>query len=550
MGEMIELTAEGDHRREVEDILQKMTDSSILPRIWNGDHTVWKPKPDEIVNRLGWMHIADNMRGEIPRLERLTGSLWKEGYRQALLLGMGGSSLAPRVFRSTFGTREEHLDLAVLDSTDPDAVLACAGAVDPARTLFIVATKSGGTVETLSFFKYFYRRVREAVGSDKAGRQFAAITDPGSALAGMADKYGFRETFLNDPNIGGRYSALSFFGLVPAALVGVDLGILLNRAEAMMDRCGPGVPAGENPAAVLGALLGHLAATGRDKVTLVPSLPVDSFGDWVEQLIAESTGKQGKGILPVVGETLGPPGVYGRDRFFVHLRLAYDQTHDRALAELEKAGHPVIWIDLSDRYDLGGQFFLWELATAVAGHLMDINPFDQPDVESAKVQARRMVAEYQKEGHLPKVEASPVTSAALKNFLSRAGAGDYLALQAYLPPVDGIDRALAGLRLRLRDTYHLATTVGYGPRFLHSTGQLHKGDAGRGLFIQFVLENAGDADIPDRPDAPESSVSFGLLKKAQALGDRQALLDAGRRVMTFRLGENPIGQLNKLTDGL
>ena len=550
MGKTIEFTAAEDYRRGVEGLLQKMTDGRILPRIWDGDHTVWKPKPDEIANRLGWLNVAETMRGEGPRLERLAGSLWKEGYRQALLLGMGGSSLAPQVFRSTFGAGEEHLDLAVLDSTDPDAVLAHAGAIDPARTLFIVATKSGGTVETLSFFKYFYRRISEAIGGDEAGRQFAAVTDPGSTLAELAEQSHFRETFLNDPNIGGRYSALSFFGLVPAALVGVDLGILLNRATAMAARCGPDVPAGENPAAWLGAVLVHLASVGRDKLTLVLSPPVGSFGDWVEQLIAESTVKEGKGILPVVGEPLGPPGVYGRDRLFVHLRLAYDETHDDALAELEKAGHPVIWIDLSDRYDLGGQFFLWELATAVAGHLMGINPFDQPDVESAKVQARRLVAEYREKGHLPEAESSPMTAAALKDFLSQAAAGDYIALQAYLQPTDQNDRALAGLRLRLRDASHLATTVGYGPRFLHSTGQLHKGDAGRGLFVQFVSQNSRDAAIPDRADSPDSSVSFAVLKKAQALGDRQALLDGGRRVITFRLGEDPAGRLNRLTDEL
>jgi glucose-6-phosphate isomerase len=548
MDESHPLTGLGTYRREIERTLREMTERKIVVRIWNHDHTVWKPDPDEIINRLGWLHIVESMRQETDRLKRLAGSLHDDGYRQVLLLGMGGSSLAPQVFRSTFGVREKHLDLAVLDSTDPEAVRAHAERIDPARTLFIVATKSGGTVETLSFFKYFFRHMTEAVGGAEAGRHFIAITDPGSALTEMAEAYRFRKAFLNDPNIGGRYSALSFFGLVPAALVGVDLTVLLDRAVAMIARCGPDVPAGENPAASLGAVLGHLAAAGRDKLTLVLSPPVDSFGDWIEQLIAESSGKEETGILPVVGEALGPPEVYGRDRLFVHLRLASDQTHDDALAELEKAGHPVIWIDLLDRHDLGGQFFLWELATAVAGHLMGINPFDQPDVESAKVQARRMVAEYQEKGHLPKEASSPVTAAALKDFLSSAAEGDYIALQAYLPPTAEMDRALAGLRLRLRDTYHLAVTVGYGPRFLHSTGQLHKGDGGRGLFIQFISESARDAPIPDRADASDSSVSFAVLKKAQALGDRQALLDGGRQVITFQLEEDPAGQLDRLAD--
>jgi glucose-6-phosphate isomerase len=541
------LSGLGDHRREIERVLRELAGGEVLPRIWAGDHTVWKPHPHEITNRLGWLRIAGTMRREIPRLERLAGSLREEGYRQALLLGMGGSSLAPEVFGRTFGAGEGRLDLAVLDSTDPEAVLALAEGIDPARTLCIVATKSGGTVETLSFFKYFYRRMTEAVGSAETGRHFAAITDPGSTLAGLAGKYGFRETFLNDPDIGGRYSALSFFGLVPAALTGVDLARVLDRALEMTACCGPDVPVEENPAALLGAALGHLAAAGRDKVTLVLPPPMESFGDWIEQLIAESSGKQGKGILPVVGEDPGPPRVYGPDRFFVHLRLPGGDPHEAALNALQDAGHPVIRFGLKDRYDLGGQFFLWELAVAVAGHLMGIHPFDQPDVESAKVRAREMVAEYQQKGHLPKAETSPVTAAALQEFLSPAAAGDYIALQAYLPPTPGTDRALAGLRRVLRDTYRLAVTAGYGPRFLHSTGQLHKGDAGRGLFVQFVSEGARDAAIPDRIDSPESSVSFAVLKRAQALGDRQALLDGGRRVIAFRLEGDPAGRLEKLT---
>jgi glucose-6-phosphate isomerase len=527
-----------------------MRDGEVICRIWEHDHSVWKPKPDEITNRLGWLHVAETMRGEISRLERLASSLWRQGYRQALLLGMGGSSLAPQVFCSAFGVREEHLDLAVLDSTDPDAVLAYAEGIDPSRTLLIVATKSGGTVETLSFFKYFYRHMTEVVGVGEAGRHFMAITDPSSRLVDLAQECGFRDSFLNDPNIGGRYSALSFFGLVPAALVGVDLQILLSRAAEMKTRCGPDVPVGENPAAVLGAVLGHLAGAGRDKLTLVLSQPVDSFGDWVEQLIAESTGKEGKGILPVIGEPLGLPEVYGDDRLFVHLRLQDDDRFDAALSTLKKAGHPVVRLDLGDRYDLGGQFFLWELATAVAGHLMNINPFDQPNVESAKIQARRMVARYREQGRLPEAETSPMTAADLKKFLSQTTSGGYIALQAYVQPTDEIDRALTRLRLRLSDTYHLATTVGYGPRFLHSTGQLHKGDAGRGLFVQLISEGSSAAPIPDQADSSESSLSFGVLKAAQALGDRQALLDSDRRVITFRLSGNSASQLEEIAAAL
>ncbi len=540
----------GSYRRGVERTLRKMAADDVLSRIWEHDHTVWKPDPAGISNRLGWLRIAEAIREQLPRVHKLVEEIRVEGYTSALLMGMGGSSLAPQVFRRTFGVKEGHLDLAVLDSTDPEAVLDHAEGLDPARTLFIVATKSGTTVETLSFFKYFYTRVVDTLGQAAAGDHFVAITDPGSRLDDLAGQLGFRDTFRNDPDIGGRYSALSFFGLVPAVLTGIDVEKILDRALSMMARCGPDVSAGENPAALLGAALGHLAGAGRDKATLVLSAPVAGFGDWAEQLIAESTGKEGRGILPVVGEPLGEPEAYGDDRLFVHLRLDGDGTHDAALRELEEAGHPVIRLDLQDRFDLGGQFFLWELATAVAGHIMGINPFDQPDVEAAKVLARRMVAAYQEKGHLPEGESNPAGAEALNKFLSNAAGGDYIALQAYLRPTAEADAALAALRLRLRDRYRLATTVGYGPRFLHSTGQLHKGDAGRGLFVQFISESLQDVPIPDQAGSRESSITFGVLKLAQALGDRRALQEAGRRVLTFRLGEDSAGRLEQLAGTL
>ncbi|MCK4470808.1 MAG: glucose-6-phosphate isomerase, partial [Anaerolineae bacterium] len=379
-----------------------------------------------------------------------------------------------------------------------------------------------------------------------------AITDPGSRLVDIAQRHNFRATFLNDPNIGGRYSALSYFGLVPAALVGVDLETLIHRALTMAcncDSCNCPI-AGDNNGARLGAIIGALAQAGRDKVTLVTSPAIASFGDWVEQLIAESTGKEGKGILPVVGEPLGPPDVYGGDRLFVYLRLEGDDTHDAAIQALEDAGHPVVRLRLNDLYDLGGQFFLWETATAVAGHRLGINPFDQPDVEAAKVLARRMVAEYQEKGVLPGGESAPLTAGVLNEFLAQAQAGDYVALQAYVQPTPETDAALAALRVRLRDHTRLATTVGYGPRFLHSTGQLHKGDAGHGLFIQFTADDPRDAAIPDEVGSQDSSISFGVLKMAQVLGDRQALLDAGRRVIRFHLGDDVVGGLKRLTEAM
>jgi transaldolase/glucose-6-phosphate isomerase len=554
----------GAYQVAVDDALVAMGENQVMARIWAHDYTVWEPEPEEIANRLGWLHIAEAMVENAPRLKALAAGAHKAGYTHALLLGMGGSSLAPQVFRETFDAREgdhkdrPYLDLTVLDSTDPGAVLAHAERLDLARTLFIVSTKSGDTAETLSFFKYFYNRITDVPRADRAGDHFVAITDAGTHLADLAARHDFRALFLNDPNLGGRYSALSYFGLVPAALVGVDVNRLLDQAMATACGSEPCISTADNPAAWLGAILGKLAKVGRDKVTFVVSPAIEGFSDWVEQLIAESTGKEGQGILPVVGEPLGEPAVYGDDRLFVHIRLEGDETHDAAVAALEAAGHPVVRLNLRNIYNLGGQFFLWELATAVTGHLLGINPFDQPNVESAKAQARRMIAEYQEKGALPRVESAPLTGEALGEFLAQARPGDpstgsgrsYVALQAYVQPTPETSAALTTLRVRLRDRYRLATTVGYGPRFLHSTGQLHKGDAGNGLFIQFTADNLRDAPIPDEAGSPESSITFGTLIAAQAMGDRQALLDAGRRVIRFRLGEDVVGGLKKLNKAL
>lgn len=536
----------GAYQSTVQAALDAIDANQIIPRIWQHDHTVWRPEPTEITNRLGWLHSPVVMRNALPQLAAAVAAVQAAGYTHALLLGMGGSSLAPEVFRKTFGVAPGCLDLAVLDSTDPGAVLSWAARLDPARTLFIVSTKSGGTVETFSFFKFFYQWAAERVGAERAGEHFIAITDPGSGLATTAARYNFRATFLNDPNIGGRYSALSYFGLVPAALLGVEVAGLLDSAAAMARACAPDIPAGLNPAARLGAVLGALARAGRDKVTFLLSPTLASFGDWVEQLIAESTGKEGHGILPVVGEPAGPLTVYGTDRLFVYLRLEGEATLDAAVATLQAGGEPIITLTLQDQYALGGQFFLWELATAVASHHLGINPFDQPNVESAKVLARQMVAEYIRQGTLPTPEPAPLNPATLEAFLAQARPGDYIALQAYLQPTPETEAALQRLRLQLRDRLRLATTVGYGPRFLHSTGQLHKGDAGHGLFIQFTADDPQDAPIPDEADAPASSITFGVLKAAQAMGDRQALLNASRRVIHFHLGRDVVKELDRL----
>ncbi len=543
------------YQTKVEKALVELRDEKVMSRIWAHDHTVWRSDPAEITNRLGWLHIPEIMVDNIKRLDALVDDVRGSGYTDALLLGMGGSSLAPEVFRKTFGVKKGYLNLAVLDSTDPAVVLAYAERLDPARTLFIVSTKSGTTVETLSFFKFFYNRVKSSLGEKRAGENFIAITDPGSPLTELAEHYHFRDCFLNDPNIGGRYSALSFFGLVPAALIGMDIKTLLDRAMTMACNCEScDCPvAGNNHGGSLGVVLGDLAKAGRDKVTLISSPKIASFGDWVEQLIAESTGKEGKGILPVVGEQVGSPAVYGEDRLFVSIRLDGDETKDGLFSALENAGHPVLYISLHDVYDIGGQFFLWEMAIAVAGYRLGINPFDQPDVEAAKILASKIAAEYREKGSLPdekpafdgevmavygEVKADSPESA-LGSFLDQAKPGAYIALQAYLQPTAEMEALLQTFRTSLRDRFRLATTLGYGPRFLHSTGQLHKGDAGHGLFIQFTTDDRRDAPIPEEAGSSDSSITFGVLKAAQAIGDRQALLDRGRKVIRVHFKVDP-----------
>ena len=556
----------GAHQRAFEKNLADLRDKRIMSRIWAHDHTVWKPEPAEITNRLGWLHSPEVMGDNVKRMEELADAVRSDGYTHALLLGMGGSSLAPKVFRKTFGVKDGFLDVGVLDSTDPATIVAHTETLAPSRTLFIVSTKSGTTVETLSFFKFFYNWVCDALGQDRAGEHFIAITDPGTPLTSLAAKYGFRTTFLNDPAIGGRYSALIFFGLVPATLIGVDVSALLDRAmNAVCNAEGCNCPVtGDNRGARLGVILGGLNRADRDKLTLIASPAIESFGDWVEQLVAESTGKEGKGILPVVGEPVGPPEVYGKDRIFVHLRMDGDKTNDTAISEFEKAGHPVVRLFLKDRYDLGGQYFLWGIAIAVAGHLLCINPFDQPNVEAAKALARKLTAQYKDKGSLPgerpSLEETGIAiygdlrgntlKEALTAFLDQAKEGAYVALQAYVQPIAETTAALQELRTRIRDNYHVATTVGYGPRFLHSTGQLHKGDAGNGLFIQFTADDKRDIPIPDEAGSPDSSMTFGVLKASQAMGDRQALLDRGRKVIRFHLGGDVLGGLKKLAEVL
>ncbi len=545
----------GEYEEMVKAGTADLASQKIMRRIWAHDHTVWNPDPREIENRLGWLVAPEMMEGQVGRLDTFAATVRSEGFTDALLLGMGGSSLAPEALASIFGgnalERGADLRLTIIDSTDPDCIRRRTGGLDLARTLVIVATKSGGTAETLSAFRYMYNAM-QAAGVRSVGRHFVAITDPGSGLETLAGEYAFRDTFLNDPTVGGRYAALTWFGLVPAVLSGVAVDQLLDRAAtAACNAASANCPHGaDNHAGRLGVILGDLARAGRDKLTITTTPGLEGLADWIEQLVAESTGKNGVGIVPVVREPLGAPAVYGPDRLFVDIRLADDTERTEELTALRGAGHPVVQLTLNDRYDVGAQFFLWEMATVVAGHRLGIHPFDQPNVEAAKIVARTLVEAYLKSGTLPPASRVPATPEAVRNLLKSHRPGDYVAIQAYLDPAPDNDRILSAFRVSIRDRYRLATTLGYGPRFLHSTGQLHKGDGGNGLFLQITSEGVEDLGIPDRAGEPESTMGFQVLKVAQAAGDAQALLDAARRVIQLSVPASPGAVLKALADGV
>ncbi len=560
-------------RSAVAATLEKLDQGKFSRRLWDRDPALWKNDPVHqgiIRNALGWLQVSHSMLEHLDGLTSFVKQVKSEGFKHAVVLGMGGSSLCPEVCRATFGTAPGFLQLHVLDSTVPGSVARLEKSVDLAHTLFIVSSKSGGTVEPNSFFKYFYERVR-ALKGERAGEHFVAVTDPGTSLEKLAAEKKFRRVFRGVPEIGGRYSALSNFGIVPAALAGVNVQILLERAEHMANASGPSVRAKENPGVVLGAMLAEAARRGRDKVTFVMSRGIEAFADWAEQLIAESTGKEGRGLFPVVGEALGEPGVYGQDRIFVHLKLESeaDGEFEQALNAVEAAGHPVIRISLRDKLDLGQEFFRWEVATATAGALLGIDPFDQPDVQESKDNTNHLLQQFRLQGKFgevtPALEADgiqlycdPQTRAGLQGaqaaldrestspedflaaFLNNRRLGDYVALLAYLDPTAENGAILESMRTRLRNATHLATTLGYGPRYLHSTGQLHKGGANSGLFIQITADDAEDLPIPGEP------YSFSILKQAQALGDLQSLESKQRRVIRLNLGKDVQAQLGRL----
>jgi transaldolase / glucose-6-phosphate isomerase len=516
----------------IADGVRKAMVEDIAHRIWKKDDTLWGPAGQpEVANRLGWLTIADTMSEAVDDLDAFALEIRDEGFQDVVLLGMGGSSLAPEVIRLSFGDQAGWPSLHVLDSTDAGAIRAVESQVNLDKTLFLVSTKSGGTIETLSLFRYFW-----SLRSD--GRQFVAITDPGSGLADLAREQGFRRTFLNDPDIGGRYSALSYFGLVPAALMGADLTGLLDRAGVAMQNCLTFDSSNTNSGLWLGLAWGELALAGRDKLTYLVDPPLQSFGLWVEQLIAESTGKHGKGIVPIVGEPLGDPDSYGDDRTFLYLRHvdAPNPDNDARMAALAKAGHPVIIRTIHGPTDLGRLFFFAEFAIAVVGWVLGINPFDQPNVQEAKDATSRVL----KEGLEDQPDAD---DDALRALVSGLGAPHYLALMGYVEPSAGFDAAVADLRAAIRDATKSATTFGYGPRFLHSTGQLHKGGPPFGRFLQLIHDSAPDVEIP------EAGYPFTRLKHAQAVGDLETLrahhLPAERVTLP---GDDPAAGVRALAD--
>ena len=526
----------GEYAEVVRQRLEEWQNEDFGRRLWDRDPTLWSAEPQpELTDRLGWLTLHDSMRSKLPALRSLAKDIKDGGFRHVVLLGMGGSSLAPEVYQRTFGNAPGHPELIVLDSTHPDAVRAVGEQVDPAKTIFVVSSKSGGTLETMSGFRYFWSAVAETATAP--GSHFVAVTDPGSSLDALATERGFRAVFHAPADVGGRYSALTDFGLVPASLIGVDPEKLLDRAAVIAQATGPSVPASQNPALLLGAAMGELALAGRDKVTFVVSPSLAAFPDWVEQLVAESTGKDDKGIVPIAGERLGAPESYGADRFFVYLYLHGDQDADQAAAlqRLSDAGHPLASIRLRDRYDLAAEMFRAEMATAAAGAVLKIHPFKQPDVQVAKTLAKEAMEGTGQQG-TPPVEVSAADHQTLQDrariWLGNVQPGDYLAIQAYLPMDATVGSALGSIREDLQQRFRLATTVGYGPRFLHSTGQLHKGGPGNGLFLQIVDQLGADLAVP------ETDYTFGRLIAAQSVGDYQAMIQRHRRVLRVNLGGN------------
>ncbi len=534
-------------------------------RLWARDSSLWT-SADE-ARWLGWLDIVDRQLGNLDHLHSIARLAQTGGFTGVAVLGMGGSSLAPEVLAMTLGSAPGFPRLSILDSTDPAQIHALDHRLDPGRTLFLVASKSGSTLEPNVFHAYFWDRVQKATGD--AGSRFVAITDPGSQFEQVARRDGFRAILHGVPEIGGRFSALSNFGMTPAAAIGVDVADFLERARQMVRACGAGVPAAQNPGVALGTVLGTLGRQGRDKITLIASPALSDLGAWLEQLLAESTGKRGQGLIPVDREPLGDPAVYGGDRLFVYIRHSSgaDPDQEARVRALADAGQPVVRIAVEDLRNLGQEFFRWEIATAVAGHYLGINPFDQPDVEASKIATRAITTEYEANGALTaeaplfeqdgiQVFADPANAAALRDragdslggwlraHINRVQTGDYFAILAYLEMHAKHEELLTSLRVRVRDGHRVATCVGFGPRFLHSTGQAYKGGPNSGVFLQITADSRPDLPIPGR------RYTFGTVKAAQALGDLQVLAERKRRALRIHLTGDITAALSSLVGSI
>ena len=545
--------------------LEDWKENNKVARLWQKDASLWSNTDES--NWLGWLTIVDEQLGNLAKLKEFAVAVKKAKFKHVLLLGMGGSSLCPEVLRMTFGKFSGFPELHVLDSTDPVQIKALEKKLDLKKTLCIVSSKSGSTLEPNIFKQYFFERVKKAVGEKLVGSRFVTVTDPGSKMQQVAEGDNFWRIFAGVPSIGGRYSALSNFGMAPAAAMGLDLAKFLESTQRMVQACGPSTAAEKNPGVLLGTVLGVAAKQARDKITIITSPGIFDLGAWLEQLIAESTGKIGKGIIPVDREKLAKPDAYGSDRVFAYLTLAgkANKAQDAAVAALEKAGQPVVRITLPNTYALGQEFFRWEIATAVAGSIIGINAFNQPDVEASKVETRKLTSEYEATGSLPaespfliakdaklfadeknagSLSGGKTLGEVLKRHLSRIGPGDYFAVLGYIPMNAENEAALQTIRTNVRDAKKVATCLGFGPRFLHSTGQAYKGGPNSGVFLQITCDDASDLPVPGQ------KYTFGIVKAAQARGDFAVLAERGRRALRVHLGKNLKSGLKALSQAV
>lgn len=531
---------------DVKSMFTSLDELQFGRRLFKQDPYLWTKNREEvkaISERLGWLSLPEDSMKKVKELQSFTEQIRTEGFKYVVLLGMGGSSLCSEVAKETFETKKGYLELIVLDNVDPTAISDVEKAIDITKTLFIVASKSGTKTETLSFFRYFYEKLKES-NKAKPGNNFIAITDKETALINTANEYKFRKIFINPSDLGGRYSVLSNFGLIPMILTGINIESILQSAQSMKRSCDPSIPCSKNAGISLGVVLGVSANSGRDKVTFVLSESIKSFGLWLEQLLAESTGKEGKGLIPIQGESLGAPEVYGTDRIFVHITLASDNNSADAdkINLLEKAGHPIIRIVLNDKKDLGGEFYRWEVAVACAGLIIGINPFDQPNVEESKENTRKLLKLRVSKGSFKKtISITEDVQALTQKFLTQVLENDYVAILPYFQLNDSRNDLLQAWRLKIRDKFKVATTLLEGPRYLHSTGQLHKGGPNSGLYILLTGESQHDLSIPDE------EYSFAILNLAEALGDIQSLTNKNRRVVHIQLGKDIDNSLNKLS---